>query len=181
MLNPFEQMALPHLCGSMLDYGCGMGNLSLAAARQGCRVRALDASAAAINQLRRIARAESLPINATQADLRTHVIRGKFDAVVCIGLLMFFDCPTAFAQLGQLKAALRPGGVAVVNVLIEGTSYMDMFDPSEHCLFAHDQLVDHFAGWPIESEVYQDFSAESGTNKRFATIIARRRRLEEPN
>lgn len=32
-LNPFEQAALPYLRGSVLDYGCGMGELSPAAAR----------------------------------------------------------------------------------------------------------------------------------------------------
>lgn len=27
-LNPFEQLALPYLIGEVLDFGCGMGNLS---------------------------------------------------------------------------------------------------------------------------------------------------------
>ena len=30
-LNPFEQQALPYLHGTVLDYGCGLGNLALTA------------------------------------------------------------------------------------------------------------------------------------------------------
>lgn len=129
-LNPFEQRALPHLRGKVLDYGCGMGNLALAAARRGCCVVALDASHTAIEHLRQVARAESLAITATEADLRTHQVCDDYDAVACIGLLMVFGCPTALAQLHQLQAHVRPGGVAVVNVLVQGTTYLGMFDPS---------------------------------------------------
>lgn len=62
LLNPFEQAALPHLRGRVLDLGCGMGNLAVAAARCGCKVRALDGSRSAIEHLRRVARAEPLTI-----------------------------------------------------------------------------------------------------------------------
>ena len=47
-LNPFEQLAIPHLRGDVLDFGCGLGNLAFAAADIGCQVTALDASPAAI-------------------------------------------------------------------------------------------------------------------------------------
>ena len=32
-LNPFETLILPYLRGRVLDLGCGLGNLSIAAAR----------------------------------------------------------------------------------------------------------------------------------------------------
>ena len=41
-LNPFEKQALAFLRGTILDYGCGLGNLAVAAARQGCSVVALS-------------------------------------------------------------------------------------------------------------------------------------------
>jgi tellurite methyltransferase len=173
-LNPFEQQALPYLHGTVLDYGCGLGNLALAAARRGCSVVALDASRAAIEHLRQVAQAESLPITAAEADLRRYELRDEYDAVSCIGLLMFFDCPTAFAQLQQLQSHVRPGGVAVVNVLVEGTTYLDMFDPSGHCLFARDEMLGRFAGWEILRSEYQDYPAANDTTKSFVTVIARK-------
>lgn len=173
-LNPFEREALPFLRGTVLDFGCGLGNLAVAAARRGCSVVALDASHTAIEHLRRLARAESLPITAAEADLRDYEVRNDFDAVVCIGLLMFFDCPTAIAQLRQLQARVRPGGVAVVNVLVEGTTYLEMFDPSSHCLFARDEMRRHFEGWELLHCDELDFPAANETTKSFVTVIARK-------
>jgi tellurite methyltransferase len=173
-LNPFERLALPFMQGTILDFGCGLGNLSVAAARQGCRVVALDASHTAIEHLRQMARSESLPITAAQADLRTYAVREEFDAVACIGLLMFFDCPTAFAQLRQLQSHVRPGGVAAVNVLAQGTTYLGMFDASSHCLFARGEMHKRFAGWEILCSEYHDFPAANETIKSFVTVIARK-------
>lgn len=171
-LNPFEQLALPYLRGRVLDHGCGLGHLTLAAARQGCRVLALDASEVAIGHLRAAATREGLPIEAGQADLRTHVPEGEFDAIACIGLLMFFDRATAMRQLHRLQESLRPGGVFILNVLVVGTTYLDMFDPQEHHLFRRDELPGLFAGWRIDQLVFQDFPAPQGLCKSFATLVA---------
>jgi tellurite methyltransferase len=173
-LNPFEAAALPALDGSVLDYGCGLGNLAVHAARQGCTVLALDASTSAIEHLRERAAHEGLPIRAEVADLRRHRVAGRFDAVVCIGLLMFFDCDTAHAQLRMLQEAVRPGGFATVNVLVEGTTYRELFDPAEHCLGSADALRQAFAGWDIAAFEIQEFAAPQGTRKVFATVRARR-------
>lgn len=173
-LNPFEEQALPYLQGRVLDYGCGLGNLAMAAARRGCTVAALDASPTAIHHLGEAARAESLPIQVQEADLRSYVLDEDYDAVVSIGLLMFFDCPTAFAQLAQLQAHVRPGGVAVVNVLVEGTTYLGMFDPASHCLFSRDGMLRRFEGWDILHADARDFPAPDDTVKAFLTVIARK-------
>jgi tellurite methyltransferase len=173
-LNPFETAALPHLQGRVLDFGCGMGNLAVAAARRGCRVTALDASAAAIEHLRQVAAAEGLGLDAAQADLRNHAIDADFDCVVSIGLLMFFDCPTALRALAGLQAHVKPGGTAIVNLLVEGTTYVDMFDPGSHCLFERDELARRFEGWTILASEFADYPAPRGRTKCFATLIARK-------
>lgn len=179
-LNPFEQLALPHLHGRVLDFGCGLGNLALAAARQGCSVLALDASHTAIEHLRRAAAEEALDVEAAEADLREYRLQEDFDAVVSIGLLMFFDCPAALRQLRQLQDRLRPGGIAVVNVLEEGTTYMRMFDPGQHCVFPRDELRKQFGAWEILQLVHQDFPAPEGQVKAFATVVARKPPLRLP-
>jgi tellurite methyltransferase len=173
-LNPFERLALPHVQGKVLDYGCGMGNLAISAARKGCTVAALDGSHAAIDHVQKVANRESLAIDAREADLRMHEIAGYYDTVLCIGLLMFFDCPTAYQQLSGLQSHVQPGGIAVINVLIEGTTYMDMFSPEGHCLFKPDELHARFAGWEILRDERQTFPAPGNTTKIFATIIARK-------
>lgn len=175
-LNPFETMALRHLPsqGRVLDFGCGLGNLSIAAARGGCAVLALDAAPSAVAHLAAQADRENLPIRALQADLRTYRIDAGFDAVVAIGLLMFFDRATALRQLDGLKACVRPGGVAIVNVLVEGTTYLDMFDPAEYYLFGRTELRDAFGGWSLVAESFDDRPAPADTVKRFATLVARK-------
>ncbi len=173
-LNPFEVLALPYLQGDVLDFGCGMGNLAFAAAARGCTVTALDASPAAIDHIRSRAAAQAAAVSAALADLRAYPIERDYDCVVSIGLLMFFDCATAFKVLAELQRHVRPGGYAVVNVLVEGTTYLDMFDPLDHCLFAPSALPQRFAGWHIEHAGLSDFEAPHGSLKRFATVIARK-------
>jgi tellurite methyltransferase len=173
-LNPFEVATVPYLRGRVLDYGCGLGALAITAARRGCSVLALDASHTAIEHLRQVAARDALPIEAHEADLRTYSLGEDFDTVVSIGLLMFFDCPTSLRQLAQLQSRVRPGGMAVVNVLVEGTSYLDMFDAQGYCLFARDELRKRFAGWNVLSDEYQDFPAPRNLTKSFVTIIAQK-------
>lgn len=173
-LNPFEQLVLPYLHGRVLDFGCGLGNLSLAAARQGCSVLALDASPAAIANLRQVASADGLEVEAAEADLRSYRIQGEYDAVVCIGLLMFFDCATARAQLQALQSHVRPGGILMVTVLQEGTTYFDMFDHSGYCLFARGELEQRFQGWNLLHGEERSFAAPRDQVKCFATVVARK-------
>lgn len=173
-LNPFESAAAAFLQGRVLEFGCGLGNLAVYAARRGHPVTALDASASAIAHIQRLARQESLPINAIQADLRTTILNETFETVVCIGLLMFFDCPAAFRQLEHLKSLVAPGGIAVMNVLTEGTTFMDMFSPEGHCLFDPDELSRRLSGWEVLRDERSEYPAPRNTIKVFSTVIARR-------
>lgn len=173
-LNPFEQVVLPHLRGRLLDLGCGLGALSLAAARRGCRVLALDGSPTAVAELQRRAAEQSLPVQVQLADLRHLEVPGPFDAVACIGLLMFFDAATAQRHLARLRDLVEPGGVVALNVLVEGTTFMDMFDPAGWCLLAPGELGRGFTGWAVLHHAVQDFPAPRGLLKRFETLVVRR-------
>lgn len=173
-LNPFERAILPYLSGDVVDLGCGLGNLALAAAAAGCRVTALDASPAAIADLARRAAGQRLALEAHAADLRHYVPAGEFDCVVSIGLLMFLDCKIALPLLARMREAVRPGGLIAVNVLIEGTTYLEMFGASAYCLFSRDELTASFAGWQALLSRHEDFPAPGGTLKRFHTLVVRR-------
>jgi tellurite methyltransferase len=87
---------------------------------------------------------------------------------------MFFDRSTLFKVLSDLQAHVRPGGLAVVNVLIEGTTYMEMFDASGFYLPGRSELQQRFSTWTIEHLAYSDFDAPQETIKRFCTLVARR-------
>ena len=173
-LNPFEKLALPFLRGRVLDLGCGLGNLSIEAARCGCSVLALDCSASAIARIQQAASAEKLAIQAEEADLASYRIAETFDTVVAIGLLMFFPKSRALEMLEDIKGHVSPGGIAIVNVLIEGTTYLDMFEPGYYYLFGHDELQERFVGWELLESRYDNFEAPGPSIKAFATVIARR-------
>ncbi len=172
-LNPFEQAVLPFLSGDVLDLGCGLGNLAVAAAMKGCRVTALDASPTAIAHLARRAAEESLPITTHEVDLRSMDVKAGFDCVVAIGLLMFFPQKEAQSGLARIQELVMPGGLAAVNVLIEGTTFMDMFDPSGYYLFGENELPEAFAAWTTQYLKLSSFPAPKDTIKRFCTLIAR--------
>ncbi len=173
-LNPFELEVLPHLHGRVLDFGCGLGNLAMAAAAQGCSILALDASPAAIAALRLRAQAAILPVEANEADLRHYRIDEDFDCVVSIGLLAFFDCATALRVLSMLQDRVRRGGIIAINTLIEGTNWLDMFGTENCCLFARDELPGRFTGWEILHSEFRDFEVPEQRIKSFITLIARK-------
>lgn len=171
-LNPFETLALDYLKGSVLDLGSGLGNLSLEAGRRGRRVVAVDASPTAVARINTDARQEELPVQAIQADIGSWTIDRPYDTIVAIGLLMFFRHEPALKLLRGIQEHVSPGGRAIVNVLIEGTTYMGMFDPDNYYLFRRSELEEQFTGWTILTSRYETFPAPGGTRKEFSTVIA---------
>ncbi|MDP2239484.1 MAG: class I SAM-dependent methyltransferase [Burkholderiales bacterium] len=175
-LNPFEKAALPFVRGRVLDLGCGLGNLSIEAARRGAEVVAVDASATAIERIRKVAAEEKLNITAVLADAGSYAISCKFDTVVAIGLLMFFPRDEALALLSAIQQHVAEGGRAIVNTLIEGTTFMGMFEPGHYYLFGRDELQQHFRGWTLLLDTHDSFDAPQNTRKAFSTIVAQKGR-----
>ncbi len=173
-LNPFEAAVLPHLTGSVLDLGCGLGNLAIEAARRGASVVAVDASPTAVAHIQRVAEQEKLALQGVRADLSHYRIGDRYDSIVAIGLLMFFDRGRALELLEGIQRHVKPGGCAVINVLIEGTTYLGMFQQDHYTLFGREELAQRFAGWKVLEMTCQTFPAPDNTEKVFATIVARK-------
>ena len=174
-LNPFEKVALPFVRGRVLDLGCGMGNLSIEAARLGVNVLAVDASSAAIKRIQETASAEHLAIDAVLADIENYKIVGQFDTIIAIGLLMFFKREKALALLAEIQEHVAGQGLAIINVLIEGTTFMGMFEPGNYYFFGQSELEDRFKGWKILRSIPDSFDAPGNTRKEFLTVIAQKK------
>jgi len=174
VLNPFETLAIEYLKGEILDLGSGLGNLSLEAGRRGHRVVAVDASPTAVEHINADARREGLSVEAVQVNIENWSIDRPYDTIVAIGLLMFFRREQALDLLRAIQEHVRPGGRAIVNVLIEGTTYMGMFDSKSYYLFARKELEECFSGWTILASRYDTFPAPGQTLKEFSTVIALR-------
>jgi tellurite methyltransferase len=173
-LNPREATALPYVHGSVLDFGCGLGNLSLEAARRGCAVTSVDAGRVAVQRLRRESKRLGLRVRVVAADALDFEIDDLYDTVVSISLLMFFKRDDARALLARLQSGVAHGGVAVVSALAEGTTYVEMFDPQNHYLFGRHELASAFSGWTVLENRIEETVAPRSTTKTFSTIVARR-------
>jgi tellurite methyltransferase len=115
-----------------------------------------------------------LPIHVEEADLTAYRIAETYDTVIAVGLLMFLPRTRATALLEEIKAHVNPGGAAVVNVLTEGTTYLEMFEPGHFTLFGEDEIEAGFAGWRIPVSRSHRFDAPGSTVKRFATVVAQK-------
>jgi len=174
-LNPFEERTLPYLYGRVLDLGYGLGNLALTAARRGCIVHAVDGSPTTIENLNRIAERSRLPVTTGLADLSRYDLEEQYDCVVAIDLLMVFPRLLAAQWLENIRQAVHPGGTALVNVLIEGTTYLDMFEAGQYCLFGERELTETFDDWVTFHSRIDQFPAPGSTIKRISTVIAGKR------
>jgi tellurite methyltransferase len=173
-LNPFELATREFVRGRTLDLGCGLGNLSIEAARRGASVVAVDASPAAIERIGEVAARERLIIDPVLADLGSYSIEGEFDTIIAIGIAMFLRRERALALVEEIKKSVAPGGRAIVNVLTEGTTYMGMFEPGNYTLFARDELKERFEGWKILFSRHDSFGAPENTIKEFYTLVAQK-------
>ena len=94
-----------------LDYACGNGDMTLAAARHGAKLSiGLDISSVSIRNAERTAHDEKIDNTYfLQADAEnTKLPDGCIDVIICSGMLHHLDLSYAFPELRRI---LKPGGI----------------------------------------------------------------------
>jgi len=102
----------------ILDCCCGTGRIALELARRGyTRVTGADINSLFLREARAARRREHLPIEFVRKDIRQLPYREAFDAVICAGSSVghFSDTENA-AAIGNLVAAMRPGGTIAIDI-----------------------------------------------------------------
>jgi SAM-dependent methyltransferase len=99
------------LTGVLLDAGCGTGEHTILAARQGADALGIDVSPRAIDIARRKAAEGGVEANFEVLDaLRLDKLGGSFDTILDSGLFHVFDDDDRIRYVSAVHAALRPGG-----------------------------------------------------------------------
>ncbi len=113
----------------VLDVGCGQGTQALRLARRGHHVVGLDSSVQLLGDFRR-----ALETEAPEVRERVRVLHGaaekladlfapaSFDAVLCHGVLMYFDDPRPLLTL--IAQVVAPGGI--VSLLVRNGDALAM-------------------------------------------------------
>ena len=128
------QLMGEHLCEAVdvgagwrvADLAAGNGNASLAAARRGCEVTAVDYVPALLDRLQRRAAADGVVVETVVADAEaTGLPDGAFDAVLStVGVMFTPDQERAAAEIVRL---CRPGGRIGLASWTPGSFVGDMF------------------------------------------------------
>lgn len=153
---------LPISTGRVLDIGCGTGRHTAALAARGAQALGMDVAAGMV----RIARRNYPDVKFFQADAyQLPVALASVDQVFSSMALQW--CSQHTQVLGQVKQALKPGGVAGLNIMVAG-SFGQLSQarcraglaPATNPLASHDQWLASArqAGFTVRSAMQQDYT-----------------------
>ena len=124
--------------GRALDVACGRGGATVALARRGLTVFALDVSLVALSEVRRRADAAGVArsVHTLAADLDDGLPEGlgRFDVVLC----SHFHAPPLWPAF---RDALAPGGVLVLETLTSRNVELGLAAPSPRFLIAPGEIL----------------------------------------
>lgn len=100
----------------ILDLGCGFGRCSIALARVGFQVKAVDISSEAIKRVKKWANEEDLSIE-TEVSSASELVSSSesFDAIICNSVLDHMPFIEASKTMLNIENILKPGGIAYIS------------------------------------------------------------------
>lgn len=103
---------------TLLDVGCGLGQMVIELTARGYLGVGLDLSLAMLSRASEEAQARGMRINFLHADMREMNFEGAFDAVTCLGTTLgYFDDEANRKVIERFHRALKPGGVLLLDVV----------------------------------------------------------------
>lgn len=152
------EAADPATC-RVLDVGAGTGRNSLALARRGHPVDAVEMAAKLADVIRSEAQSESLGVRVIQSDVFTAMedVHQEYQLMVLSEVVPDFRTVHELRGLFELAAdCLAPGGRLVFNTFLprEGyepdTTAVELGQQCNTMIFTRDQMTDAAAGLPVE-------------------------------
>ncbi len=116
----FEGAALKHQ-GRILDVGCGTGHLLRRLARTGLDIEGVDVSPDPLEQCRRLAQHDGIPVTLHQQAMQRLELPGRYDTILvpCGSLSRVMDRAEALTALRRMRDHLGVGGTLVANVFLD--------------------------------------------------------------
>jgi len=101
--------------GTVVDFGCGDGRLTLPLARAGYQVTGVDASPAMLDRVRVAADKEKVPVTLLQSDGTKLDGVGPVDVVLARAVFIHHDYESVTRIVGTLAGVLKPGGYLIAD------------------------------------------------------------------
>jgi SAM-dependent methyltransferase len=100
----------------VLDMMCGYGRHAIALAKKAIAVTAVDNLDDYIEEIKKVAKDENLPVKGLKADILQYKIDEKYDLVLSMGnSLNFFNAGDVHHLLVNIHSHLKPGGHLLIN------------------------------------------------------------------
>ena len=143
----------------LLDAGCGEGKNAVFFARLGAIVDAVDVSADAIRNGRRIWKQEA-KVRWIIADIRHLKLPQKYDVAIAYGLLhCLADRSEVLAAISALQAATVRGGYNILCAFNNRYQQLAKAHPGFHpCLLDHRDYLSQYASWNVIAQYDADLT-----------------------
>ena len=100
----------------VLDLMCGYGRHTLALARKGIEVTAVDNLPGYVNEVKEISEKENLPVKILKKDVMEFQPTGEYDLIICMGnSLSFFNKEDSQKLFSKISSHLKPGSKFIFN------------------------------------------------------------------